>query len=513
MNEELVCQLDPDLIAHQEEFFIIAESIDVLIMTIFLATISAIGCVGNTLVIIVCIKYPTKRNLNFFILFVAVIDLFVCIVIAPFRITSYHILFQESWCKFFECICYFSIIFSIFLLICIAFERYFTICHHTRHILTTKRSKMLVFITFVLSLVISLSAGIVAGAYIHVEVNDTIISCFTGICNEDGNDIRIFGEKGVALYSYLLGFLYLSLLLTIVVLYSQVFVTICRHQRRISAVIPSVRNTKFTVSTVSTCALENPSKYDQTEGRSCIEADISCMDGKNYEQRNDNISGKMSINEKSGSDINQLDCPENNRKIKETFEKEEAKDNEKNNHSLQLCFERNMSSKNGTDSRENNLHKGDTSSNSGRISDTHVPDYQTGTRRSERNKYQVNIIGMQTVQGHPKAVQFHQSENHNKEGKITPEDSKSVTEQQMRKSIIASNRHASHKKVARILLLVTLAFLLTWIPFLLMRLNIVPNIITIRLSFFLSNMCNPLIYSFTNQLFRQNVQRLRRDLL
>ena len=66
----------------------------------------------------------------------------------------------------------------------------------------------------------------------------------------------------------------------------------------------------------------------------------------------------------------------------------------------------------------------------------------------------------------------------------------------------------AHHMTAKMLLIVTVAFLVTWIPYFLMKLDIVPNIVTVRLLFFWNNMINPVIYSFSNRTFRANVSKL-----
>ena len=55
------------------------------------------------------------------------------------------------------------------------------------------------------------------------------------------------------------------------------------------------------------------------------------------------------------------------------------------------------------------------------------------------------------------------------------------------------------------LLMVTVAFMVNWIPLVLMKFGFVPNVGTARLLFFLGGMKNPVIYSFTNKQFRGKV--------
>lgn len=69
-----------------------------------------------------------------------------------------------------------------------------------------------------------------------------------------------------------------------------------------------------------------------------------------------------------------------------------------------------------------------------------------------------------------------------------------------------------HQRIAISCLMVTVAYIVTWVPFFLIRLGFVPNIITLRLAFFWSNMINPFIYSFANRKFRENILSLLNSL-
>jgi hypothetical protein len=76
------------------------------------------------------------------------------------------------------------------------------------------------------------------------------------------------------------------------------------------------------------------------------------------------------------------------------------------------------------------------------------------------------------------------------------------------RSSVSGGSRSGHMRTAKMLLLVTLVFILSWLPFFLIKLHIVPNIVSVRLTFFLSNMINPLIYSFTNSTFSEYAWKL-----
>ncbi|TNN18593.1 orexin receptor type 2-like [Schistosoma japonicum] len=88
----------------------------------------------------------TTGTPTFFILVLACVDLLVCCFVVPLTFYMEYIHLQPSnviWCKTHAFLNICNIMFSSLLVIAIALERYLTICHPLRRILTMKRAKYL----------------------------------------------------------------------------------------------------------------------------------------------------------------------------------------------------------------------------------------------------------------------------------------------------------------------------------------------------------------------------------
>ncbi|CAH8542415.1 unnamed protein product [Schistosoma rodhaini] len=88
----------------------------------------------------------TTGTPTFFILVLACVDLMVCCFVVPLTFYMEYIHLQPStdiWCKAHAFLNICNIMFSSLLIIAIALERYLTICHPLRRILTMKRAKYL----------------------------------------------------------------------------------------------------------------------------------------------------------------------------------------------------------------------------------------------------------------------------------------------------------------------------------------------------------------------------------
>ena len=373
INDSLseICANDQSFVDSRHVFTRNSQTLDVILATSFLSVVALIGCVGNGLVIAVCNRYPSKQSAQHFILAMAICDFFVCAAIIPYRIISYHCFLYEGACKFFEGLTYFFVLFSMFLLIAVAVDRYHAVCKATAYHKMSKATGTLIMSLAIITLGISIFPGLIAGHYVSVATGNDgnhTAKCFTGICNEDGQDLRFSTPSVVVSYSVGFGVMYISMVIIVLVSYTQVFRTLYSRY--------GVARKKRRSMQTGTTAMNNASQ---------VSVAVSICDGS----------------VENGVELSRFDT--------------------------QLCT---------------------TIDNA---------DCITMKRRNKKRR---------------------------SSGKI------------------------SHRRTAKILLLVTIAFIITWIPFLLMKTHTVPNIVTIRLTFFISNMINPVIYSFTNRQFRENVVKL-----
>ena len=294
--------------------------------------------------------------------------------------------------------------YSMFLLMLVAVERYFAVCKPFYKIMNKKRSINLTLLTGFLSICIGVPAGILAGDYVSVCVFESISYCYTGVCNEDGNDYRNISEMGSYVYYGFLCVAYLSLLVCVIVVYSLVFCTLYRRFYK------PKKKARHNIKVVHKVVIKSQSKV-HPEIQSSVNCSVSVIQQDIQSQASPPDEVKKGVMNLASDEIEKAKISENN----ETTE----------------IYETNLD----------------------------CPGEQTTS---------VNV----------------------------------------EKANVREIRGLSHKRAAKMLLLVTVVFLVTWIPFFLMKLHVIPNVITIRLSFFLSNMLNPIIYSLFSKQFRENVRKL-----
>lgn len=348
------CNDSAEVLERVKSFLSLSKTVDIRVMTSLLTFFALVGVIGNSTVVMVCFRYPNGQSTQLFILTIALVDLFVCAAIIPYRITSYHMLLPEVVCKLFEGVTYLSVAYSILLLMFVALDRYQAVCRPLNYVRYSKKTAILIIGVAILSVLLSVPSFLISGHYVMERdaVTNATVHCYTGVCIEDGEDGRVTSEWGVMLYSAILGLAYCLLVVVMVVSYTKVFCTLYKRQIR-----PLTKPERSRPNIVLVSVTQTAAGIDST--------------------------------------------------------------------------------RNGTESGE-----------------------ETCTRSKMRKTRGVN---------------------------------------------------AAHRRIAYVLLLVTVAFLVAWIPFLLMKLHLVPNIVSIRLTFFISNMINPLIYSFTNKQFRSNVYKLFRQ--
>ncbi|VDN96745.1 unnamed protein product [Rodentolepis nana] len=124
---------------------------------IMLGLFSSIGCIGNTVVMVI---YSTKKDRltsTVFILALAMVDSFACVCLIPLTMYIESVEWRirsEFLCKFYYVINNSFIPFSSLLISCIAFDRYFAICHPFSKIITVNRAKQIIVAMLLLTLLL-----------------------------------------------------------------------------------------------------------------------------------------------------------------------------------------------------------------------------------------------------------------------------------------------------------------------------------------------------------------------
>ncbi|KAG5451958.1 Orexin receptor type 2 [Clonorchis sinensis] len=157
-----------------------------------LIIISIVGSIGNLLVVVVYALKHDKLTANVFILVLAVSDSLCCLTLIPITIIVEYIdwkMRSNFLCKAYYCLNTTFILFSSLLISCIAFDRYFCLCHPFRRILTIERSKKLV--AAVVS--VSMAMGVSSTFTVHVVLRHNVTGNYT-------EEVDVWGSPVAALF-------------------------------------------------------------------------------------------------------------------------------------------------------------------------------------------------------------------------------------------------------------------------------------------------------------------------
>lgn len=196
---------------------------------VYLGIISVTGIFGNGLV---CHIYRTRYRLSnsqCFILCLGAIDLFSCLVVIPFEITTVinQYIFRHLWlCKLSRLFNTSSTLSSSFLLLFIAIDRYRKVCKPFKKQISAKVAKFLCVFAVLLGLFFSWPAVLVYGkkTFPISEYNLVGTECST----DDSMEDTMYPFLNVAMY----GVLFLSGIISMSVLYCFIGREVQRHVNR-----------------------------------------------------------------------------------------------------------------------------------------------------------------------------------------------------------------------------------------------------------------------------------------
>lgn len=142
-----------------------AELYVVMAILIFL---SLTGTAGNTLVMYVFSQKKDKLVSTLFILVLALVDFVTCLVVIPYTIYMEYVDFEvesDFVCKLYQFLITSNIPFSAFIMVAIAVDRYFCICHPFLHAMTVIRAKLAVAVLALLAAAIGVCVSLMYGVY------------------------------------------------------------------------------------------------------------------------------------------------------------------------------------------------------------------------------------------------------------------------------------------------------------------------------------------------------------
>ena len=159
---------DMDVLYHEP-------SPEVIILITMLSVFMVVGSVGNGLVIFVFQKVREKSTAHLFIITLAIIDLFTCMVIIPFTIVVEYLRYDIRYdllCKMYQFLITSKVPLSSFIMVAIAFDRYFCICHPLRIIVTLQRTKVTIIFLSLFAGCLGVLTAMGFGVYQVVSVPD-----------------------------------------------------------------------------------------------------------------------------------------------------------------------------------------------------------------------------------------------------------------------------------------------------------------------------------------------------
>ena len=133
-----------------------------------LAFLSVTGTAGNLLVLYVFSQKKDKLVSTLFILVLAFVDFTTCLIVLPYTIYMEYVSFlvwYDFLCKLYQFLITANIPFSVLVMVAIAIDRYFCICHPFLHALNMKRAKIMVGCLAIFACGIGVIVALLYGVY------------------------------------------------------------------------------------------------------------------------------------------------------------------------------------------------------------------------------------------------------------------------------------------------------------------------------------------------------------
>jgi len=156
----------------------------IIVITCMLSLFSVAGTIGNAFVFYVFSRKKDKNTSTVFILALASIDFVTCVLVIPFTIAvefQYKKIDSDPLCKIYQFLITSNVPFSAFIMVAIAFDRYFCICRPWNKFLNTKCALRVILSLLVFSLTLGLITSLTYGVY-HQTVVVTLPNVSSGAC-------------------------------------------------------------------------------------------------------------------------------------------------------------------------------------------------------------------------------------------------------------------------------------------------------------------------------------------
>ena len=302
-----------------------AELLRLIPTIVFLGVISVTGMFGNGLVLHIYRTRYRLSNSQCFILCLSAIDMFCCCVVIPFEISTIvnQYTFDYLWlCKLSRLFNTLGTLSSSFLLLFIAIDRYRKVCKPFRVQISAKVAKFLCSLAVMLGLLFSWPAVLVYGKKTFEIPNSELIG--TECSTDDRLVETIYPFINISMYAVL----FLGGIVSICFLYCLIGREVQRHVNRMPKEYSHSKNS------IPMLSSSMDGRGSKVEGEIDINAITRYEKAKSKNKENKSRHKRYTRKQKSASDMSwseKLDETNDEIEMKErkTEEKEEEKDNEK----------------------------------------------------------------------------------------------------------------------------------------------------------------------------------------
>ncbi len=131
----------------EDDYGMSTTTVELYVVMGILSFLSVIGVAGNALVLYVFAKKKDRMTSTLFILGLAFVDFTTCLIVMPYTIYMEYVNFNISYdllCKIYQFLITSNIPFSALIMVAIAIDRYFCICHPFLHAMTIPRAKIMI---------------------------------------------------------------------------------------------------------------------------------------------------------------------------------------------------------------------------------------------------------------------------------------------------------------------------------------------------------------------------------
>lgn len=165
---------------------------ELLVVMTYLSVLSVVGAAGNGLVLYVYAKKKDTLVSTLFILVLAVVDFTTCLVVVPYTIFMEYKDFYvhvNVVCKLYLFLITSNIPFSALIMVAIAVDRYFCICHPFLHVMTVARAKVMIAALAAFATSLGICVSLTFGVYpvVHASNDSTIATLLLNTSSENNS--------------------------------------------------------------------------------------------------------------------------------------------------------------------------------------------------------------------------------------------------------------------------------------------------------------------------------------